>query len=82
MTVDQVANSQLVARTGGGRLMRWRLPPTLVSLVVGGVAWEVAGRIGDATYFPPFLELTKCGADNESRRLNSAKTRRRKKMHQ
>jgi len=35
-----------------------------------------------ATYFPPFLELTKCGADNESRRLNSAKTRRRKKMHQ
>jgi ABC-type nitrate/sulfonate/bicarbonate transport system permease component len=57
MTVDQVANGQLVVRTGGGRLMRWRLPPTLVSLVVAGVAWEVAGRLGDATYFPPLSKV-------------------------
>ena len=55
--MDQVANSQRVVGTGGGRLMRWRLPPTLVSLVVGGAAWEVAGRLGDATYFPPFSNV-------------------------
>jgi len=54
--------SQPVIRTGGGGLsarrpMRLRLPPTLVSLVVGGIAWEVAGRIGDAMFFPPLSKV-------------------------
>jgi ABC-type nitrate/sulfonate/bicarbonate transport system permease component len=40
-----------------GRRLSQRVPASLVSLAVGGLLWELVGRVADAGFFPPLSRV-------------------------